>query len=256
MSASVGTIEPRSRLVAVARPISASVVAGALSGLVIGGVGGRIAMLILRLTSDSTLHGLETDDGFTIGIVSTASFFLLIFTTLLGMVGGLVYLATRRWLPERSRAWLFAGLTGVVGATLIIRPGGIDFTRLDPLALAVAMFVAIPAAYGVTTSRLTERFLRSPTAFRGRWSTIAGLVPIALLGPFGLAIAALIVGAIVVANAAGERLRSFWVSPLVTWAGRALLVGIAIVASVALASDVSAVLDPPGAAVQHLQPFG
>ena len=39
-----------------------------MAGLLVGGVGGRVAMLLLRLTSDPRLRGLETDDGFTIGV--------------------------------------------------------------------------------------------------------------------------------------------------------------------------------------------
>ena len=41
--------------------------AGAISGALIGGVGGRIAMLVLRLTSSDLLRGAITDDGFEIG---------------------------------------------------------------------------------------------------------------------------------------------------------------------------------------------
>jgi hypothetical protein len=67
----------KSDLSARVETLSAVLAAGALTGALIGGVGGRLAMLILRLTSDPSLHGLETDDGFTIGIVSTSTLFLV-----------------------------------------------------------------------------------------------------------------------------------------------------------------------------------
>ena len=40
---------------------------GLVCGALIGGVGGRLAMFVLRVTSDGSLHGLQTDDDFTIG---------------------------------------------------------------------------------------------------------------------------------------------------------------------------------------------
>ena len=243
MTAAAGTT-PRDRALSAAKAVSAALVAGALAGLVIGGLGGRIAMLVLRLTSDPSLHGLETDDGFTIGIVSSATLFLVILTTVAGGVGGLAYGAVRSWLPERLRPWLFGSLTGVVGGALVIRPGGIDFTRLEPLGLAVVMFVALPAAYGVATSLLAERFLDKRSAFQSARSSIAGLavlLPIVLFGAIGLLVVVLILGSVVIAGS-GARLASFWSSAPVTWLGRAILAFVGVVGTVALAHDVAAVL--------------
>ncbi len=145
-------------LAAGAKRLSAAVGAGFLTGAAIGGVGGRLAMFVLRITSDPGLHGLKTDDDFTIGIFSAATLFLVFVTAAAGTVGGLVYLAVRAWFPGRARPWIFGALTGLVGGALVIRPGGIDFTLLEPLGLAVAMFIALPAAYGVAVSLLAERF--------------------------------------------------------------------------------------------------
>ena len=64
-------------------------------------------MLVLRLTSDSSLRGAKTDDGFTMGILSTQTLFLLGVTSARGILGGLVYLIVRGWFPPRggSRRW-------------------------------------------------------------------------------------------------------------------------------------------------------
>jgi hypothetical protein len=219
------------------RRLSAALTAGCVVGATVGGVGGRLAMLVLRLMSDPALHGLETDDGFTIGVISGASLFLLILTALGGAVGGLIYLVVRSWLPRRARPWLFGGLAGVVGGAVVIRPDGIDFTLLRPLWLAVVMFVALPAAYGVAVSFLVERFLASDSAFRGPAAWIAGLallLPIAILGPAGLiAIAAILIWLLL-----GRRVRgasSLWTSPTVVWVGR---VGLAAIGAMALADFV------------------
>ena len=46
------------------------VVAGILVGVLVGGVGLRLAMLLLRVTSPDYAIGAESDDGFVIGDVS------------------------------------------------------------------------------------------------------------------------------------------------------------------------------------------
>ena len=231
-------------LSATTRPVAAAASAGLFAGAGIGGIGGRLAMFVLRLTSDPALRGLKTDDEFTIGIFSRDTLFLLFATAFLGVVGGLVYLVVRSWLPERARPLLFGGLTGIVGGALVIRPDGLDFTLLDPLSLAVAMFIALPAAYGVMVSLLTERFLAPASGF-GQWAIwmggIPALLPLVALGPFGLALLALIALAVLLGRAVPQ-VGSLWTSPPVAWIGRAALVAIAIVWSTKLVRDVVEVL--------------
>jgi hypothetical protein len=104
--------------------LGAGVSAGFLAGVLIGGVGGRLAMLALRLTSDPSLHGVSTDDGFTIGRVSLQTLFLLGVTAGLGMAGGLFYLVVRRWIPSRWRIplmTLFFALVGAPGSSVRAR---------------------------------------------------------------------------------------------------------------------------------------
>lgn len=231
-------------VLSVARPISAGLTAGFLGGLLFGGVGGRLAMLLLRLTSDPGLQGLETDDGFTIGVVSSATVFLLAFTALLGVLGGLAYLLIRSWLPRRARPWLFGALTGVVGGAEVIRPGGIDFTRLEPLSLAVVMFVALPAAYGVLVSILAERFLAPGSAFGSSPAWAAGLVfllPLPLLGGLGMTLILAVIATILLARWA-PAIAAAWTSGPVTMLGRALLIAAGVAAALALGRDLVAVL--------------
>jgi hypothetical protein len=232
-------------LLAAARRLAAALAAGAAAGLLVGGVGGRVAMFLLRLTSDAGLHGRLTDDGFTIGIVSGDTLFLLVATTILGAMGGLAYLLVRPWLPERRRPWVFGALAGVVGGATILRPGGIDFTLLEPLTLAVAMFIAIPALGGALIGLLAERFLRDDSAFARSWASLALLLlllPMGLLGgPLG---GAVIVGTIVLIliTRSGPGLLRIWTSTPGTWVGRTALAAIAALASVGLAADVTTIL--------------
>ena len=67
------------------------------------------------------------------------------FTGIAGVLGGILYLAVRSWLPERGRAALVGVFGRIVGGALFINPGGLDFTQLDPLPLAIAMFIVLPA---------------------------------------------------------------------------------------------------------------
>ena len=217
--------------------LSAGVWSGLLSGLIIGGLGGRLAMGILRVTSDPSLVGMDTDDGFKIGIVSGSTMFLVLFCAALGLVGGLVYLAVRSWLPESSRGAWTALITGAIGSALVIKPEGIDFTLVEPLYLSVPMFIVIPALYGWALSAWTERFMKRKSSSLGAWAAFVPLLGLALIGPIGvIALALGFVTWMVVRRA--PAIASMWKSRWVTAVGRALLVGATVIGLVALTSDI------------------
>ena len=227
-----------------ARRISTAAVAGLSMGALVGGIGGRIAMFVLRVTSDASLHGRETDDGFIIGQISGATLFLVILTSVLGVFGGVFYLAVRQWLPVRGRAALFGVFGGVVGGAGVIRPGGLDFTLLDPLPLAIAMFIALPAIYGVVVSRLIERWLRAGADSGASPAWTFGLIPLlalAFIGPTGLGLVAGMV-ALWVMQRKVPRLANLWGSPAAVWIGRAGLLVVTAVVFVSLVSDVYQIL--------------
>jgi hypothetical protein len=233
-----------SGLAARAMRVGVAATAGLVAGALVGGLGGRLAMLLLRLTSDPSVRGLETDDGFTIGVVSPSTMFLVVATAVLGVIGGLVYLVVRTWLPGSSRSLWFGALTGVVGGAVVIRPGGIDFTLLDPLWLAIALFVALPGVFGVVVAALVERWLRGASAATSvAW--LAGIalavIPVALLGARGAITlaAALIVLAVLVQRGPSDRIST---SPTVLWLGRAGLLAVGVVSAAALVIDVAAIL--------------
>jgi hypothetical protein len=131
--------------------------AGAWAGFLVGGVGGRIAMFVVRVTSPDSVIGRESDDGFTIGRISSESIFLLAVATALGAVVGVAYVIARVAVPNRWRvaAWTIVG--GAVGGSGILHADGIDFRVLEPRALSVAMFIAIPAGGAALMAMLVER---------------------------------------------------------------------------------------------------
>jgi len=232
-------------LAGAARRVSAVVVAGLVAGVAVGGVGGRLAMLLLRVTSNDAVLGLESDDGFVIGRVSGATFFLLLFTGVLGVVGSLGYLAVRAWIPEGSRAAWTGVFGAAVGSAAVVHSDGIDFVLLQPLWLAIALFVALPAIYGVVMSLLVERGLRRvdrPGSGRRLW--FLGLVPLfalGLLGPSGIVLLVL-VAVVWWLRRSAPAVVALWRSAPVVWAGRALLLAVVAWTGLALVRESAEIL--------------
>ena len=133
--------------------------AGAVIGAVVGGIGGRLAMLSLRLTSNEAVLGVTTDDGFEIGKFTTATFFLLTVTAGLGGATGAAYFAMRSALPRRGRALLWATVVGLVAGADLLKPNSLDFTLLGPRSFAVATFVLLPAVAALLIAFALERLL-------------------------------------------------------------------------------------------------
>ena len=217
--------------------LASGVTSGFVCGLLIGGVGGRLAMFVLRLTSDPALRGLKTDDGFTIGVFSTETLFLLGVTAGLGILGGLLYLIVRGWIPKRWRVVVMTVYFGLVGGGGLLRPDGIDFTLLSPLPLAVAMFIAIPVAYGAAMPWLTEWLSREGSAMRRRrWAWIVGLLPLLLANIVGVLL--LVVAFIVLlVRRSVPAIVADWRSPVGAWIGRALLLVTALASGAKLLRD-------------------
>lgn len=123
----------RSGLATDVRAVAAVVAAGLVLGVTVNGVGSRLAMLLLaRLNPAAT--GRLSDDGFRMGQFDLgATLSLLSFTTAVGVLGGLVYLAVRplrfgpRWFVLAAMA---VGPAVVVG-NLLVHVDGVDFTILQ-----------------------------------------------------------------------------------------------------------------------------
>lgn len=221
-----------------ARWLSLGGAAGAWAGLLIGGVGGRIAMFVLRVTSSDSVRGVESDDGFTIGQFSDDTLFLLAITTAIGLFVGVVLVVAR----SQLHGWLGVSLTvlaaGTLGAAAIIEPDGVDFTRLAPLPLACVLFTVIPLAAAALILWLVARWRVWWWQKRGR-TALASLpwliavpaffvsIPFVLVS-LGLAIAVLRIGV----------LRQAVTGQVGRFAAMAIAVAVIGFASVALVSDI------------------
>jgi len=197
-------------------------------------------MLVLRLTSDDSLRGVETDDGFEIGTFSTGTLFLMIFCAVFGALTGVVYVAIRWVLPARYRVPVAAMLGALVGGALILHGDGIDFHVLEPRWLAIAMFIVIPGITTAAVAWLVERW--DAWWFVNRRRTALMAAPLIL--PFfliGLAIAAVAVVPILTFGSQSDRIRSavHRFGPLL---GRAALLVVASLGGWAVVNDVTAIL--------------
>jgi len=223
------------------RRLSAVTAAGGLLGLLVGGVGGRLAMMLLaQLNPDAT--GRESDDGFTMGQFTDATFNLLIIATLIGVVGGAIYFVLRglmigpRWFQILS---ISVGPAVVVGSQ-IVTTDGIDFT-LDPALLAIAMFVLIPGLYAALLTVLAERWMADdgPFARAPLWLTV---VPLLLWAPIAPVLGLLVLGLVAFeAVRRSDRGAAVLAKPVLAQMARAALVLVFALALVDLVGDVNQV---------------
>jgi hypothetical protein len=94
-------------LLRLSKLVASAIAPGFIAGLIVGGLGSRIAMRVMALTSTDTVQGTETDFGATVGQISLGgTIFLLLAGGAIGVLGALIFLALRRWLP--GKGWVRA----------------------------------------------------------------------------------------------------------------------------------------------------
>jgi hypothetical protein len=222
---------------AVAWWVLVGVGSGAIAGFLIGGIGGRVAMLLLRLTSPDLVIGMSSDDGFEIGVVSTNTLNLLAAMTFVGAANGLLYAALRSAVPPRLRLPLWTLLAATAGGASFVHEDGIDFTLLEPAALAVVLFVALPALAAALVVVLVERWVDvEPWAER---RLVGVLLVAAVASTLALVLAAVVGAVAVVARRAGavELFR-----PVSRIAVPLVLVAVTLVAAVNLITEASRII--------------
>ena len=166
--------------------------AGGIAGMLVGGIGGRLAMLLLRFTSPGSVRGTLTDDEFEIGVVTFDTLNLVATTWALGAIAGLFVALALRFMPGRWAVWAWAAPGATLGGAGLIHGDGVDFTVLEPAWLAVLLFIVIPAAGLVLTAALVRSWERWWWVNRRRTVlVVVAAAPVAVLFPVGLAVIAL-----------------------------------------------------------------
>ena len=140
------------------------IVGGIPAGVLLVGVGSRLAMLLLRVTSPDRVRGVTSDDGFTIGRVTLAGTYnLLQLGAVVGIIGAAAYLLVSPWLI--GPLWFRRLTTGLASAAVVgwmlVHADGIDFTLLKPTWLAIGLFVALPGLFGTLIGPVVDAARRS-----------------------------------------------------------------------------------------------
>lgn len=230
------------------RTMAAATAVGLGLGLMVGGIGSRLAMRALFLTSDPSVRGIISDDGFAIGrFDAMATLNLLLVGTVVGIIGAFVYLAVRPFLigPRWLRWTTCALAAGAVVGSLLVHVDGVDFTRLGPTWFAIALFVSLPALFGLLAPPAVEWAARPGGWFRSASPRVALLPLLALLFPPLLVLvgipSAAVIGAHHLAHRSAARSRVLR-HPVILWTVRAGWLGVALLGVVALARDTIALL--------------
>jgi hypothetical protein len=224
------------------------VVAGIVAGVLLVGVGSRLAMLVLRLTSPDRVIGIQSDDDFEIGRFTVGGTYnLLLLGAAVGVIGAGVYRLVAPWLigPMWFRRFTTAAASAVVGGSMLVHADGIDFRLLKPTWLAIGLFVALPAIFGAAIGPVVDR-VAAPNSWTRQGRRI-WVVPVALLVPFPLTVLPIVLAAVVIAvlMAIDEatpiaRLRSTVGYQVVV---RGAWLGIAVIGLFALIEDVRQIRD-------------
>lgn len=176
------------------------VVAGIPYGAFVVGVGSRLAMLLLRVTSPHRVIGIRSDDDFVIGRFTLAGTYnLLVLGAAVGVIGTGAYLLVRSRLlgPGWFRHVTVGLASAAVVGSMLIHPNGVDFTQLQPTWLAIGLFVALPGLFGTFIGPTVNAIQRTDSwtaRGRRRW-----LIPVAAIMCFPPAILVVVLAGLVAA---------------------------------------------------------
>ena len=178
-------------LIVLARRVGTATLAGVITGILVGGVLGRIVMRIAGFSAGPALVGAFTANDNRVGdITFGGTVALIVFVGIAaGLVGGMLYAALEPWLRP-LRPWhglaYGAGLVVTFGF-LVIEPTNLDFRRFGSPALNVAMFAGLFLAFGIVIAWLFDR-LRAIIAGRGRAARAVEIIAFLTLAPGVLAV--------------------------------------------------------------------
>ena len=187
----------RTHLIDATRTFAATTTAGAVSGLLVLGFGGRLVMRIVAASSGDDAQGRLTEAEERVGDITTDG--TMAFLGFVGIGGGimtaLAYLLLRPILPDHAgRAGLIGAvlLTGTIGVDNPISPDNVDFALLTPLPLAIILLLATAVLFATTFTALAARFeeISAGTGTLPRRLASMLIFPLTLVPPFTLIVAA------------------------------------------------------------------
>lgn len=174
------------------RLLGIGALAGLGAGFVAGGIGARLAMKAVALIAGPAARGAITKNGNRVGAFTTETVFLLVFGTMLGLFGGLLYVAVRPWLPRagRARGPAFGALLLATCGVAVIEGENFDFHRFGIAPVNIALFAALFVLFGLLVAPLADRADRAFPALPSRRpirpGTLAAYAVLAVGGLLGL----------------------------------------------------------------------
>jgi hypothetical protein len=173
----------------VGRRVGIAGLAALIGGVLVLGVGGRLAMRLsgaMALSADPDTRFMLTGDGFQVGrITLDGTLGLVIFGGIFGSIVAAAYWALLKDRLPGRRQLLWAGLAATaIGGNFGVHPDNVDFVILKPVAANVILYPALAGLAGVVIvmidRRLTRRLhLRSNSALTA--IAVAGTALVALL---------------------------------------------------------------------------
>jgi hypothetical protein len=218
---------------------------GAISGFAAGfgaGIWTRVAMRVAGALTVDRNRGLLTDNDAAVGqITLSGTLGLAFFAALVGIIGGVLYLAIRRWIPGGAliRAVGYGVLLFAVFGFILMDEGNPDYQRFGPVWLNVGTFSLTYLVYGMLASIIADhlddrmpRLDRVQAQGRARVLAWVTLTPFALIGAvatlivviFGVAdpTAGILAGLLLLAGVVHLMLRRRWrinlLNPRAQWA--------------------------------------
>ncbi|MGH9174833.1 MAG: hypothetical protein ACRD1H_10765, partial [Vicinamibacterales bacterium] len=183
------------QIAAVLRVVGVFVLAGMLSGAVVGGLGGRVVMRVsgyLYQRENPGVTIVTESSGEPVGQVSLqGTIDLIVESAFSGAAIGLLLLLVAPWLPRSGwrRSGVFGLLLLAVVGSLVIDPDSRDLRTFGPALLNIVMFATLIVAAGMLTPLIFGWLDRSIGSRGSRLTRFgaAALRPVAVvLGGFGL----------------------------------------------------------------------
>ncbi len=178
LAARNGSPPPFETLLGLARHITVAGVVGLVTGLLVGGLGGRLFMRVAGAVAPDSAQGATTEAGFTVGEITLGGTLGLVtfVGVLVGIVGAVMYLVFRPWLAwaGRWRGIAFGLLLFAVGSATsdVLNPDNFDFLVLGNSVLVVAMIVGLFVGFGAFMEwmfGILDRRLPGIDDVTGRW---------------------------------------------------------------------------------------
>lgn len=187
------------------RLVAVHLIGGVVAGILVAGLGGRLAMRVIAATSGRAAQGKLTEAEEVVGFITVDGTigFVLFVGIGAGILSALLYIALRPILPAgRTGGLLFGAFLLVVAATRLdpLRADNPDFDIVGPDLLSIAIFGALPLLLGMTVAALTARVSAAVpllSSSPATWVPHLGLAPALLVPPITALI--LLAGAVTIA---------------------------------------------------------